>query len=674
MQHMNTLTISSLLCSFTALAFAIVISAKSLRDKHYRWFAILCSALAIWNLSFFFSRIFYSELIERFHLFITMILGPATIYFFWQYIEKEKLPIKIEKRLTVFILSGCVLSTTLLLPSNSLDWSMHAANLYAVASVLYAFYLLSRTLTYSQLGRQGRRKRISFIAAGLITLTMLISDRLSEMGLPLPAVGNLFLVFYIYFIYQTITKQKVLDLEDLTAKALLFFVLAAMLTLIYAILVAWVEGIALFFFNTFVASFVILILFEPIKSLIERGISQFFLKGRLKIENQLDGLKRSLLETSDLRDLAHHVLVGLKNIFQATQAHFFLLDREEIKFNLIQSLEIDPAKTKISEMMISHDFVKYLAGRNMKPSSAYFIHREIEEGAGLIRERLKNTFSLFQSLNAEVAFPFALDGKMLGFCTFINDRADEPYPSKDLELLIPLSGQIALSLKNLEIYERIRERDRLATVGEMAAGLAHEIRNPLGAIKGAAQYLMPTQENTQQNEFLRIIVNEVDRLNKIVSQFLNYAKPLSQNLTETDLSELLQSTLQIISRDLPDNVHLTYQSRSYFAVVDPSLIQQVFLNIILNAIQAMPDGGELKISMRNIKKSVEMIFEDTGIGISEENLKKIFIPFFTTREGGTGLGLAISHKIVRAHQGNFHLESELRKGTKLIMTLPCKKS
>lgn len=669
---MNTLTISSLLCSFTALAFAIVISAKSLRDRHYRWFAILCSALAIWNLSFFFSRIFYSELIERFHLFITMILGPATIYFFWQYIEKEKLPIKIEKRLTVFILSGCVLSTTLLLPSNSLDWSMHAANLYAVASVLYAFYLLSRTLTYSQLGRQGRRKRISFIAAGLVTLTLLISDRLSEMGLPLPAVGNLFLVFYIYFIYQTITKQKVLDLEDLTAKALLFFVLAAMLTLIYTILVAWVEGIALFFFNTFVASFVILILFEPLKSLIERGISQFFLKGRLKIENQLDGLKRSLLETSDLRDLAHHVLVGLKNIFQATQAHFFLIDREEIKFNLIQSLEIDPAKTKISEVMISHDFVKYLTEK-LKPSSAYFIHREIEEGAGIYRERFKNTLSLFQFLNAEVAFPFVLDGKILGFCTFINERSDEPYPSKDLELLIPLSGQIALSLKNLEIYEGIRERDRLATVGEMAAGLAHEIRNPLGAIKGAAQYLMPTQENTTQNEFLKIIVNEVDRLNKIVSQFLNYAKPLSQNLAETDLSGLLRSTLQMISRDFPANIHLRYQSHSYFAVVDPSLIQQVFLNIILNAIQAMPDGGELKISMRNIKNNVEIIFEDTGIGISEENLKKIFIPFFTTREGGTGLGLAISHKIVRAHQGSLHVESELRKGTKLIMTFPCKK-
>lgn len=669
---MNTLTISSLLCSFTALAFAIVISAKSLRDRHYRWFAILCSALAIWNLSFFFSRILYSELIERFHLFITMILGPATIYFFWQYIEKEKIPIKIEKRLTVFILSGCVLSTTLLLPSNRLDWSMHAANLYAVASVLYAFYLLSRTLTLSQLGRQGRRKRISFIAAGLVTLTMLISDRLSEMGLPLPAVGNLFLVFYIYFIYQTITKQKVLDLEDLTAKALLFFVLAAILTLIYAILVAWVEGIALFFFNTFVASFVILILFEPLKSLIERGISQFFLKGRLKIENQLDGLKRSLLETSDLRDLAHHVLVGLKNIFQATQAHFFLIDREEIKFNLIQSLEIDPAKTKISEVMISHDFVKYLTEK-LKPSSAYFIHREIEEGAGIYRERFKNTLSLFQFLNAEVAFPFVLDGKILGFCTFINERSDEPYPSKDLELLIPLSGQIALSLKNLEIYEGIRERDRLATVGEMAAGLAHEIRNPLGAIKGAAQYLMPTQENTTQNEFLKIIVNEVDRLNKIVSQFLNYAKPLSQNLAETDLSGLLRSTLQMISRDFPANIHLRYQSHSYFAVVDPSLIQQVFLNIILNAIQAMPDGGELKISMRHIKNNVEIIFEDTGIGISEENLKKIFIPFFTTREGGTGLGLAISHKIVRAHQGSLRVESELRKGTKLIMTFPCKK-
>lgn len=671
---MNTLTISALLCSFTMLAFAMIISAKSLRDKHYRWFAILCSTLAVWNLSFFFSRILYSELIERFHLLVTMALGPCTIYFFWQYIEKEKIPIKIEKSLTLFILAGCVVSTTLFLPENRLGWSMHAANLFAVASVLYAFTLLSRTLTHSRLGRQERRKRIAFITSGLVTLLMLISDQLSEMGLPLPAVGNVFLVFYIYFIYQTITKQKVLDLEDLTAKAFLFLVFAAILTLIYAILVAWVEGIALFFFNTFVASFVILILFEPMKSLIERGISQFFLKGRLKIESDLEQLKHQLLETTDLGDLAHVVLVGLKNIFHTTQAHFFLLDREEIKFNLIQSLEIDLSKTKISEVMISHDFIKYLTRRNLKPADRYFIRREMVEGSRPTRESLENSLALLESLHTEVAFPFVLDGKILGFCAFINEKSEEPYASKDLELLVPLSKQIALSLKNLEIYEKIRERDRLATVGEMAAGLAHEIRNPLGAIKGAAQYLIPTHENTTQNEFLNIIVNEVDRLNKIVSQFLNYAKPLAQNFTETDLGELLRNTIQMVSRDLPADIQITYQGNSYFAVIDPSLTQQVFLNLIFNAIQAMPEGGRLTISMREIKNNIEILFEDSGIGIPPENLSKIFIPFFTTREGGTGLGLAISYKIVRAHQGKINVESKLHKGTKFIMTLPRKKS
>ncbi len=667
---MNTLTISSLFCAFVALTFASVVAFKSTKEKQYRWFAILCFTIALWNLFFFFAHTFNSILLERVHLLLTLALALCSAYFFLQVIDQSK-------NFTLIYILGFLVAMGIILPPEKLWIFKHTSYLYAVAIVSYTFFFLTQHLRHAKLGIQEQKRQIYLVLGGVGTLLMLIFDQLSEAGFPFPAIGNVVLIIYLYFIYQTITKRKILDLEDLVAKGVLFSILAGILTLVYVILVSWVEGPALFLFNTFVASFVILILFESIKTLAEKITTQFFLKTRIKIEEKLENLQNSLIGVSDLRDLVDTILIGLKDSLKATQAHFFLLDPEGIKFKLIQSLEPDPSKTKITEVPISHDFIKYSQKRYPQPVSTYLINREIVEGgSNTPKEKLKNTLQLFDTFPAECALPFMLEGKMLGFCTFINDKSDIAYPLNELKLLTPLSRQIAQGLKNLEIYDKIRERDRLATLGEMSAGLAHEIRNPLGAIKGAAQYLQPTMENMTQNEFLKIIVDEVDRLNTVVTQFLNYAKPFQQNLSETNIDELLKKTLQTATSDFPSNIKLTYHadSQTPLLAIDPQQINQVFLNLTRNAIQAMPQGGELKVALKSSKESIQIIFEDTGVGIPPENIKNLFIPFFTTKEEGSGLGLPICQKIIKAHGGTIQIESILQKGTKFIITLPSKKS
>ena len=226
----------------------------------------------------------------------------------------------------------------------------------------------------------------------------------------------------------------------------------------------------------------------------------------------------------------------------------------------------------------------------------------------------------------------------------------------------------------------MKERDRLAALGEMAAGLAHEIRNPLGAIKGAAQLLVGPDGKpvTGQDvpEFLSIIVEEVNRLNRVVTQFLDYARPYKGEAAEIDLNEVVRKTAQL----LENQGKVVLQLAEVLPRVrgDAEQLRQVFLNLGLNALEAMNGGGTLTIGTgrRPFRRRgdagafVEVRFHDTGPGIPREQMKNLFIPFFTTKEKGTGLGLPISQRIVTQHGGVIEVRSERGKGTTFTVSLP----
>jgi two-component system, NtrC family, sensor histidine kinase HydH len=271
---------------------------------------------------------------------------------------------------------------------------------------------------------------------------------------------------------------------------------------------------------------------------------------------------------------------------------------------------------------------------------------------------------------------------VIGFLNLWDERVPEAFASDEIALILQLAEQLSAVVENSKLYEKMRERDRLAALGEMSAGLAHEIRNPLGAIKGAAQCLDPKKLPGEEGEFVEVIVEEVNRLNGVVSAFLDYARPLKQNFGPTDLNEVITRTVRLIQNDVPKNITLKVELEPDLPKVDADAeqLKQVLINLVQNAGQALGDKpGE--ITLRTVKperfgeprfsaEQIELHVIDNGPGIPADQQLHIFVPFFTTKQKGTGLGLAICQRIVKNHGGVITVQSRSGEGSTFIVRLP----
>lgn len=238
-----------------------------------------------------------------------------------------------------------------------------------------------------------------------------------------------------------------------------------------------------------------------------------------------------------------------------------------------------------------------------------------------------------------------------------------------------------------EMEEEIKRKKWLATIGEMAAGMAHEIRNPLASLSGAMQVLKRERQlNPEAGHLMEIALKETDRLNSIITSFLIYARPAPLNKKRCDLHEMLTETLDLLqnSKDYHRRVEVEtrYVPERLWVDVDPDQMKQVFWNLAINAVQAMPDGGRLSVltqrfsrdrldlTARSDSRWVKVAFQDTGRGIPRGDFDKIFYPFFTTKDKGSGLGLSIVHRVISDHGGRIHVESQAKTGTTFTVFLP----
>jgi len=225
----------------------------------------------------------------------------------------------------------------------------------------------------------------------------------------------------------------------------------------------------------------------------------------------------------------------------------------------------------------------------------------------------------------------------------------------------------------LEIEEQLRRADRLSALGQLSAGMAHEIRNPLGSIRGTAEILQEGIDPADRRyEFTCILIKEVDRLNKVVQNFLDFARPSGGGREQVDINRLLAEVLTLTGQPALKNGVTTRLEAGVVPEMegDGEQLKQAFLNLVLNALQAMPAGGSLDVSTALTAGTLEIRFTDTGGGIPRENLDRIFNPFFTTRGEGTGLGLAITHRIIQGHGGRIAVKSRVGAGTTFILTFP----
>jgi len=308
------------------------------------------------------------------------------------------------------------------------------------------------------------------------------------------------------------------------------------------------------------------------------------------------------------------------------------------------------------------------------------------EQRDLLEERaevasLRECIECMQTLFAGVLIPLPGHGAPIGLLCLNDDRLREAYSYDEIAGMVEVARQLAITVESSRLYEGLRQRDRLAVVGEMAAGLAHEIRNPLGAIKGAAQVLESSSaEGPPDLQLLSIIVEEVNRLNDVVSRFLDYARPLTLTPEPTDLALLAGKTFAVLEGSpAAEGIELSLELEKDLPEVlgDARMLQNVLLNLGLNGLEACSEGDWLQISIERQQGRpprvprrgdgehnwVVMRVQDSGAGMNNEVLGNLFIPFYTTKERGTGMGLAICDRIVRELGGVIDVRSKLGGGS-----------
>ena len=242
-------------------------------------------------------------------------------------------------------------------------------------------------------------------------------------------------------------------------------------------------------------------------------------------------------------------------------------------------------------------------------------------------------------------------------------------------------GAVAVihDITELKKYEEEAKRaERLSALGNLAAGVAHEIRNPLNAISITAQRLkaefVPQKDQEEYTSFTKIILNEIKRLDKIINQFLSLAKAQKLNLIPTDMSKFLNEVVDLAEIEANQkDLQVTREINSLLETrIDPEGMKKALLNIMLNGIQAMPSSGKLSVRsyLNDLQKTITIEIKDSGPGIPKESLSKIFQPYFSTKEKGTGLGLSIAYRIISDHKGKIEVKSEVGKGTIFTIKLP----
>ncbi len=239
------------------------------------------------------------------------------------------------------------------------------------------------------------------------------------------------------------------------------------------------------------------------------------------------------------------------------------------------------------------------------------------------------------------------------------------------------SAELAEAYQKLRAtFEQLRRADRLAALGELSAGIAHEIRNPLGSIKGSIEILeteIPTTHS--KHEFVEIIKEETARLNRLVGEFLDFARPPQPKVADASLNELIEGALSLVAKGAEQSqirISRELDAEMPQLTLDPDQIRQVLLNILLNAIQAMADGGRLSIRSRFEREHRQAVIEveDTGPGVPADELEYIFDPFYSTKSNGTGLGLSISHQLVENHGGRIFARANPDRGLTVQIELP----
>ena len=595
----------------------------------------------------------------------------------------------------------------------------HEAPLSLGVIYFYVFGLLAAALI--ELWLRGRknpsravRDRVRFlVGVGALSTVFSLGDFLSYLGVYLPPIGAVFAIVFLFVLAESLTRPRMADLYDMAGRLLVATALAFALAGIFYVFVTFIGRFRTMYLNAVLAAIVFMVLLEPLQNEVEKRIHQFFFRERYDLETIVTELRRRLMHVLEIDEMVQTLLTGLETSHRVTSAAIFMGDQDGNGFDLAGN--IGATAPKRIESLSARPLLDRL---NHTPSvSLEELARESSESKELHLPVLTAASTLGALRSSVVLGVRGDDDQLVGLLCVADDRVKDAFTPEEIVLLETVAAQIGVAIANSRVYTRMKERDRLAALGAMAAGLAHEVKNPLGAIKGAAQLLeelamtppvailsgpaparhpsassFPPPADGGAQEFIGVILEEVNRLDRVVRSFLDYARPHAGNAIPLDVNAAVRRTVQILSTQTSDEVEVKLELTEPLprSKIDPEQFRQVLINLIQNAIQAMDGAGKVTVSTAHRRmratwagatperasrtdepgEVVEVSVRDTGPGITQTVLRNLFIPFFTTKERGTGLGLAISQSIVQNVGGTIHVQTQSGSGTTFTIVLP----
>ena len=496
--------------------------------------------------------------------------------------------------------------------------------------------------------------------------------------------GHYFVSFYTLVISYAIVKHRLMDITFVIKKGVTYAYASFLLLVPLFLLVLYVQKStfghisfpfsAAILFIIFIASY----FFPQVKVKAERTIEQYIFKNKFDYKKTISNLSEAMVSILNINELCRKIITTTTEAMQVKTATIFILHQEESCYKLYESIGVNEIKV-VSSYTNDDPFFTWLERHD-----EIIVREELERygpdtEAGKAAKRLKE-------MDGELCIPLVAKKKLIGIINLGMKGRGEMYTHEDIELLNTMSNQATVALENARLYEdlsrakvQMQRADRLASLGTLTAGLAHEIRNPLVAIKTFTQLLPERFDDSEFREhFLHVTAGEVDRIASLVTELLDFARPSQPKLNREDLNQIVEKMMLLVDTEShKKNVRIIRNFNDFLppVVLDREQIKQVLLNVLLNAVDATPEDGTIFVETVPIQKNgsldyVQIVVRDTGRGIPEDDLDKVFTPFFTTKHEGSGLGLAISHQIIQEHQGTIEVESTINQGTTFRINIP----
>ncbi len=392
-----------------------------------------------------------------------------------------------------------------------------------------------------------------------------------------------------------------------------------------------------------------------------------------KLNEKIQSLTEKLLETFEELNLVY----SLTETFSGTSGAEQVI--ENLSRLAVERLEADCGWIALKDERSQHLTTVALQGIDPESTRAVntqFVERVIDGGRPLLLNDLMGnpSFQPGSELHAFLAVPLSVREKIFGAICISRHSPEEIFTSGDQKMLTVMATQGAMAIEKHKLEKKLLDVERLAAIGEFAARVAHEVRNPLTSIKGFT-FLVGRPKTTpeQIQQYTALIIEEIDRLDTIIKDILHFSRQSVLHPKEHCIEEVIDRALTLTEKQRTDQgiqLNRVSHCNNVRVMIDPERILQVFLNLIINAVHAMESGGALTIQSITRDGKVVIDIGDSGGGIPPENIDLIFDPFFTTKETGTGLGLPITRRILEEHGGDISVDSAIGVGTKFTITLP----